>query len=433
MRSDGMPPTDQQSDAPWPDRRGAFRLLFFALAVIGAGNTMLIAAVLPPLTRALALPDWMAGAIFSLSAALWVVMSPYWGRKSNSWGRRRVAALGLAGYAVSMLLFGVFGSLALAGVLTVPALIFACLLASRALFGLFGSGTSPAAQAYVADRTPPERRTEEMASVTAGHSFGTVAGPAFAAAVAGVFGLLSPVFLTFLMAAAASWLIATRLPENTPPQGAFERPSPRIVSPLWWDRRITPFILFSIGLSLVTGVIFQTYAFAIMDKLDVEGAAVNQFTGPAYSVGAMATLMAQLILIPRLHLSNRMLMVCGAAVMCLGTLMIVPTTNFAVLIMAQFAIGLGQGLSRPGFFAGASLAVGPQEQGDVAGLMVATNAIGFVVSPLFGPFIYQYVSADAPFVMAAALLAVMTLFAWFQVRLPDLPEREPPGVTGDEL
>lgn len=433
MRSDGAAPTGPDTNAPRPDRRGAFRLLFFALAVIGAGNTMLIAAVLPPLTRELDLPDWTAGAIFSLSAALWVVMSPYWGRKSNTWGRRRVAALGLAGYAASMLLFGIFGSLALAGILTVPALIFACLLASRSLFGLFGSGTNPAAQAYVADRTSPERRTEEIASVTAGHSFGTVAGPAFAAAVAGIFGLLSPVFLTFLMAAAASWLILTRLPENTPPQSAFDRPSPRFISPLWWDRRITPFILFSIGLSLVTGVIFQTYAFAIMDKLDVAGTAVNQFTGPAYSVGAMATLMAQLILIPRLHLSNRMLMVCGASVMALGTLMIVPTTNFAVLIMAQFAIGLGQGLSRPGFFAGASLAVGPDEQGDVAGLMVATNAIGFVVSPLFGPFIYQYVSAEVPFLMAAALLAAMALFAWTRVRLPDPDTRTTPDVTGDDL
>ena len=72
---------------------------------------MLIAAVLPPLTRDLGLPDWMAGAIFSLSAAIWVVASPFWGRTSNTLGRRRVAAIGLAGYSASMLLFGVSGCL----------------------------------------------------------------------------------------------------------------------------------------------------------------------------------------------------------------------------------------------------------------------------------------------------------------------------------
>ena len=419
---------EDNRDAPWPDRRGAFRLLFFSLAVIGAGNTMLIAAVLPPLTRELALPDWMAGAIFSLSAAIWVVMSPFWGSRSNTWGRRKVAALGLAGYAASMTLFGFFGSLALTGIITMPTLVFGCLLFSRSLFGLFGSGTNPAAQAYVADRTPPERRTEEIASVTAGHSFGTVAGPAFAAAVAGVFGLLSPVFLTAVAAATASFLIMTRLPETTPPQMQSERSQPRFISPLWWDKRIAPFLIFSTALSLVTGVIFQTFAFAIMDKLDVSGTQVNQFTGPAYSVGAMASLLSQLVLIPRLQLSNRMLMVSGAVSLCIGALMIVPTTNFAVLISAQFAIGLGQGLCRPGFFAGSSLAVRADEQGDVAGLMVATNAIGFVVSPLFGPFVYEFVSRDAPFLMAAGILAAMAVFAWFVVKLPEQDDGQPrPG------
>ena len=69
--------------APPPDRRGAFSLLFAALLAIGAGNTMLIAAVLPPMTRELGMPDWMAGAIFSLSAALWTISSPFWGKKSS--------------------------------------------------------------------------------------------------------------------------------------------------------------------------------------------------------------------------------------------------------------------------------------------------------------------------------------------------------------
>ena len=58
-------------DISRPDRRGAFLLLFFCLLAVGAGNTMLTSAVLPPLTRELGLPDWTAGAIFSLSAAIW--------------------------------------------------------------------------------------------------------------------------------------------------------------------------------------------------------------------------------------------------------------------------------------------------------------------------------------------------------------------------
>lgn len=420
--------------APLPekDRRGAFALLFLALSVIGAGNTMLVAAVLPPLTRQLELPDWMAGAIFSLSAALWVIMSPFWGRKSTDWGRRPVAAMGLAGYAASMLFFGISGSLALAGLVTAPFIIFASLLASRSLFGLIGSGTNPAAQAYIADRSSPEKRTQEIASVTAGFSFGTIAGPAFAAAVGAVFGLLSPVFLAALLAAAASAMIWFKLPEETPPARDSSRPKPRIISPLWTDSRITPFIIFAVTLSLAVGIVFQTFAFAIIDKMQVTGTDVNNFTGPAYSVGAGATLMAQLVIIPRIPMTNRTLMVVGAALFCVGALLIVPTDQFAVLISAQLFIGLGQGLCRPGFFAGASLAVRADEQGDVAGIMMAANAIGFVISPLFGPFMYEYYSKDIPFIMAAGLMAAIAVYSWFFVRLPAALAPPQPGVADSE-
>lgn len=401
---------NEPDSAPRPDRRGAFRLLFFALAVIGAGNTMLIAAVLPPLTRHLGLPDWMAGAIFSLSAAMWVIMSPFWGRKSNFWGRRRVAALGLAGYSASMLLFGISGLLAMTGLVTLPLLVFAMLLASRSLFGLFGSGTNPAAQAYVADRTDPANRTTEIASVTAGHSFGTVAGPAFAAALVAVFGLLTPVFLTFVLAAAMSWMILTRLPEATPPKRAVG--GARITTRgLWRDRRVIAYLVFATALSLVTGVLMQTFVFAVMDKMQVQGAQAAQFTGPAFTVGAMATLMAQLVLIPRLDMSNRRLMVVGALSISFGAFLIIPAQDFATLILAQFAIGLGQGLARPGFFAGASLAVDPDEQGDIAGLVMATNAIGFVVSPFFGPWMYEFAHPAVPFLIAGTVLLVMAPFA----------------------
>jgi MFS family permease len=135
------------TSAPQPrnERRGAFLLLFVCLLAVGAGNTMLTSAVLPPLTRELGLPDWTAGAIFSLSAAIWVVTAPYWGNRSNIWGRRKVAAIGMFGFAASMLLFALSAAAALAGWITNWILIFALLLAARTLFGVFGSATNPAA------------------------------------------------------------------------------------------------------------------------------------------------------------------------------------------------------------------------------------------------------------------------------------------------
>src|SRR5690606_17918050 len=145
----GAPYPGRMDPSPAPllrhERRGAFLLLFVCLLAVGAGNTMLTSAVLPPLTRELGLPDWKAGAIFSLSAAIWVVTAPYWGNRSNVWGRRKVAAIGMFGFAASMFLFALTAAVALAGWITDWILIFVLLLAARTLFGVFGSATNPAA------------------------------------------------------------------------------------------------------------------------------------------------------------------------------------------------------------------------------------------------------------------------------------------------
>ncbi len=409
MTSPGDPVTGVQRD----DRRGAFRLLFFALLAVGAGNTMLVSAILPPLSRDLGLPDWMAGAIFSLSAAIWTITSSFWGRKSNEWGRRPVAAMGMLGFSVSMLLFGAFAALAMAGFIEGAIFIFICLLCSRTLFGLFGSGTNPAAQAYIADRTSREKRTEEIASLTSGFSFGAVAGPAFAAAAGAVFGILTPVFLISAIAAVLAFLIFTRLPENTAPrkEAGLKKGGKREGDGLWRDPRVLPFLIFAVCLSIVTGVLTQTFAFAIMDKIEVDGAAAMQFTGPAYTVGAAGTLISQLVIIPRLKMTNRTLMVMGALTLSVGAFLIVPTREFAVLVLAQFFVGIGQGLARPGFSSGASLAVGSSLQGNVAGLVISANGMGFIVSPFFGPWMYENVHPHAPFIGAGVMLLAMAVFA----------------------
>ena len=88
--------------------------------------------------------------------------------------------LGLVGFAVSMLLLGAAIQLGLRGDLPVL-VVFGLLIGSRCVFALFGSGTPPASQAYVADRTSREERMDEIATLTSGFTLGQMAGPAAAA------------------------------------------------------------------------------------------------------------------------------------------------------------------------------------------------------------------------------------------------------------
>jgi hypothetical protein len=78
-------------------------------------------------------------------------------------------------------------------------------------------------------------------------------------------------------------------------------------------------------------------------------------------------------------------------------------------ITIGFAVAsVGFGLTRPGFTAGASLAVPLAEQGAVAGVITAANGIAFVAAPTLGMALYG-VHPNVPFVASAALLTALAL------------------------
>ena len=154
----------------------AFGLLFAVTLTAGAGN-MALQSVLPAIGREFGLADTLVAFAFALSALLWTVASPYWARLSDRWGRKRVMMIGLIGFIVSMLGFGVAATLGLVHWLSAP-VAFVLMAIARAVYGLLGSAAPIAAQAYVADRTSRRARTRAMSMLASAQGLGTVIGPA---------------------------------------------------------------------------------------------------------------------------------------------------------------------------------------------------------------------------------------------------------------
>jgi MFS family permease len=396
-------------------RNRQFRLLFACLLVIGAGNSMLL-AVAPPLVRELNLPDSSVGWIFSLSALLWVFASPYWGRVSDRIGRKPVAALGLGAYCVSMTSFGAMVMLGQNAILTGFGLFVALMLA-RAIFGAFGSASSPAAQAYIADRTSIFERTEQLAGLTSAFAMGQAFGPAICAALAAWLGLVFPIWLIAALAAASSFAIWRFLPENTPPKRERPRGDWRESIALIGDRRISAYLLYGFALSLVAGVTVQVFGLFTMDRLGVAGERGAELTAAGFMVTALALLATQMAILPRLRMGPRAYMAWGAGLLGFGVAIQIVAPSLGSLLVSQAVQGVGAGLARPGFTGGASVAVKPEEQGAAAGLVVATNGAGFVFSPLVGGVAYERIGMNAPLLIALALLAAMTTFALMSRRL----------------
>ncbi|HYD73134.1 MAG TPA: MFS transporter [Candidatus Binatia bacterium] len=396
-------------------RNRQFRLLFMCLLIIGAGNSMLL-AVAPPLVRQLNLPDSSVGWIFSLSALLWVFASPYWGRLSDRIGRKPVAALGLAAYAVSMASFGAMVMLGQSAVLT-GAGLFVALMLARSIFGAFGSASSPAAQAYIADRTTIFERTEQLAGLTSAFAMGQAFGPAICAALAAWLGLVFPIWLIAVLAAGAAFSIWRFLPENTPPKIQRPRNDWRDSLALIGDRRLSAYLLYGFALSLVAGITVQVFGLFTMDRLGVSGSRGAELTAAGFMVNALALLATQMAVLPRLKFGPRALMAWGAGLLGFGLAIQILAPSLGALLVSQAVQGLGAGLARPGFTGGASVAVKPEEQGAAAGLVVATNGAGFVFSPLVGGVVYEQVNEIAPLLIALAVLVAMTVFALISRRL----------------
>lgn len=404
------------------DRRRSFLLLFTCMLVVGFGNTMLL-ALLPPLARRLALPDSSVGWIFSLSALIWVFASSFWGRTSDKRGRRPIIALGFAAYAVSMTSFALVCLMGLAGWLP-PLAIFIGLLLARAIFGAVGSASSPASQAYIADRTSQEERTEEMGSFGSAFALGAALGPAVAGMMAAVTGPIVPIFLVAVLAVVASVSILKFLPESLQPELALDGERKTTSWKLALDRRVSGHLVYGLGLSTVTGMLQQTFTFYTMDRLHLDLATTIVYASNGLMVGALAILATQMGLLRILKLQGRSLMVIGAAVIALGVLVQIVADSLNLLLIAQFMQGVGFGLARPGFSAGASLAVKPEEQGGLAGLVTAVAGAGFVLAPFFGGTLYAFAKGKygdagltAPFWLAIVILIGMGAFALISRRI----------------
>jgi hypothetical protein len=85
-------------------------------------------------------------------------------------------------------------------------------------------------------------------------------------------------------------------------------------------------------------------------------------------------------------------------------------------VALSFALSsLGFGFTRPGFSAGASLAVGSSGQGDVAGKGTAVNGSVYVAGPFIAMLMYEWCHA-LPFEVASLALILLVLFTLRRVR-----------------
>jgi MFS family permease len=346
-----------------------FLLLFSAMLVAAAGNTAL-QSVMPAIGRAIGIADFWVAVAYTWSAVLWVLLAPYWAEKSDHHGRKALTLLGLGGFIVSMTLCGLVLVAGLHGWIA-GATTFILFGLFRAIYGSLGCATPSATQAYLASRTRRAARTSALSALSSSFGLGTIVGPALAPLFVLPFvGLPGPLFAFALIGLVVAFAI------------------------LWW--------LIS-GHAQAAGL--TCIGFFVIDQLGLQP---NGAEGPIAIVmmaGAAATLAAQWGLIPKLDLAPRALIVWGTAIATVGLLITMLASDLYGLVLGFGVASLGFGFTRPGFTAGASLAVPLAEQGAVAGVITSANGISYILAPSVGMLLYA-LDPHLPFGVAAAGLLV---------------------------
>lgn len=382
-------------------RRRAIFLLFVCLIANGLGQTLMF-AILPPLARDLGLSEFQVGSIFAVSATIWVFSSAFWGARSDFWGRRPIILIGLMAFAVSTATFATVMLVGLWGWLT-PIATYALLIVTRSIYGVFGSGAYPASQAYIADRTSAQERTEGIAMLNAAFGLGAAIGPGVGAALT-IFGVVAPLYFVAFLAFSSSLAIWILLPERSRPRQR------EILKPLsWFDPRVTPFIIFAVMQGTAGAIPIQTIAFLIRDTFHMATTETQQLTGVALMGSAIASLVAQFVLVQRFKLTTRFLINAGIIIALVSNVMLIVASNYGLVAFALVLSGLGFGMLRPGIAAAASLSVSADEQGAIAGLTGGAGAAGFIFAPLIGNALYSW-SPAYPYWLGALLMTALLVF-----------------------
>ena len=401
--------------------RGTLFLVFGISITTAFGNTGM-QSILPAIGRQIGMDDRLVVSIFSLSALLWGITSPYWARRSDTVGRKPMMMLGMAGFGVSMICCALVVSAGVRHLLPVMG-VFVLFLLSRAIFGMVGSAANPASQAYVAERTTRAERTEQMGQLAGAFGIGTVTGPFVAPLFVLPFvGLAGPMFAFALMAGGMYYALWRYLPEQKmgaplrppasqdgiTPEPSRHEPGPR--SNLWRDQRLMPFLLFGFLVASAQTVNGQTLGFLIIDKLKLPPLKAQEFIAVAMGAGAASGLVGQFGLIRLFQMQPRHLIRWGAGLAAAANLIIAFAPTYWAVVVGYALASLGYGFCRPGFTAGASLSVTSSEQARAAGAIAAINGTSVIVAPLLGVSLYKLFH-PTPYLMNLLLLLGLLAYA----------------------
>lgn len=336
-------------------------------------------------------------------------MSPVLGRISDRHGRRPVMLISIAGSAGAMLLLGFANALWV-------------VFAARVVSGMCNANVSTA-NAYVADRVPPEDRARYMGMMGSAIGLGFIFGPTMG-------GLLYtddlPTLPFFVSAGLATinWLMAWRwLPESRDPAQQRSNTVRRVGFPL------SPAVFRVLRGSWLGAVVAVTFCFYFsFANMESTFALYTQarFQFGAFETGVFFTYIGVVVAFTQGVLVGRMVsrfgekrsLLIGLVLLSIGLGSFAFSFTMAGLVFGGFAVSVGNGLITPNINALVSRASGDDEQGYNLGINASGAALGRIVGPTVSGPAFKFIGPGVPMAIGSAVVLVGWVLALAFVKQP---------------
>lgn len=415
----------KETPLPEPARR-ALRLLFVIVAIdlLGFGLMIPLLPFYALRFEATALTVTLLGSAYAISQ---LIASPLLGLLSDRVGRRPVLILSQLGSSAGFLLLA-FSALHEWSNLSAG---LAVLFLARILDGISGGNVS-AAQAFIGDVTPPDRRAKGMGMLGAAFGIGFATGPA----IGGLLGAIHPSMPAFL-AAACSVVAATisylRLPESRPrpetvaPPDPLMEDAPEMPDPvtrggllaLLSSERVRGILRYPLLGHLVLAWFWCMFAFVMLEIilplfLEAKFGFGPRGVGLFFGMAGITIIVVQGLLIGRLtrRFGEWPIVIAGPTLVTLamGVLVQVSSTPMlSLLLLAGLLNSVGRSLMMPSMSSLLSKSAPPDRQGVAFGLFHGLGSLSRVVGPIVAGVLYERGTA-LPFIAAGLIAAAVTVW-----------------------
>jgi MFS family permease len=375
--------------------------ILFLIVFIDLVGFGLMIPLLPYYAQRFAASPLQMTLLFAIYSLMSMITAPLWGGLSDRIGRRPVLMASMAA-----------GALAYLGLAFATGLWM--LFAARAFAGAC-AGNIAAAQAYIADVTPPEQRAKGMGMIGAAFGLGFIIGPVLGGIIAGndlaTADLESPCLIAAGMSFAAFLGVIVLLPESLSTdraqgsRGRIAATRAAIIQPVL-ARLLAVFFLVILAFSGME----TTFAWWAIAQF---GWGPRSIGFVFFYVGLLSALMQGGLIGPLTRrFGEERLMLGGLAAIALGLLVLPFARGVPALVVALTALALGMGAMQPSLNSLISRRAGTGEQGEVMGVAQSVGSLSRVLGPIIAGMLFAEVGRGSPFVWGAALVGCALLVGW---------------------